>query len=75
MERHRVHVETEGGSLLGLGNACPYNPEGYGNMNTDTYYGEALAVVRADSGEDLYIKVWDGERQAQAHVYVKQTKS
>ncbi len=71
MERHRVHVEAEGGSLLGLGNACPYNPEGYGNTNTDTYYGEALAVVRADSGEDLYIKVWDGERQAQAHVYVK----
>lgn len=37
----------ENGTLLGLGNACPYNPDGYWKNTASTYYGEAMAVVRA----------------------------
>ena len=48
LERHRVQVSVEGGRLLALGHACPYNPDGYLGQDTDTYWGEALAVVLAD---------------------------
>ncbi len=45
MERHRVKVTVEGGKLLALGHGCPYNPDGYFAADTDTYFGEALAIV------------------------------
>ncbi len=41
-------VEVTGGKLLGLGSAYPFNEIGYCTNRTDTYYGEALAVVRAE---------------------------
>lgn len=47
MERHRIKVSVENGTLEGFGNACPYNPDGYWKDVTETYYGEAMAVVRA----------------------------
>ena len=48
MEKHVVKVETKGAKLLGLGNACSYNKDGYDKKETFTYYGQALAVVKAD---------------------------
>lgn len=47
MEKHHMKVEVENGTLLGFGNACPYNPDGYWKNTASTYYGEAMAVVRA----------------------------
>ena len=47
LARRRIHVEVEGGALVALGNGCPYNEEGYLQESTATYFGEALAVVRA----------------------------
>ena len=46
LARGTVKVEAEGGEILGLGSACPYNEAGYLGTQTDTYYGEALAIVR-----------------------------
>ena len=46
LARARISVNVQGGELLALGSACPYNPEGYLFDSTDTYYGEALAVIR-----------------------------
>lgn len=46
--RGKIKVAVEGGSLLGLGHACPYNEDGYLKDTTDTYFGEALAVVKPD---------------------------
>ena len=31
--------------MLALGSACSYNERGYLTDTTDTYYGEALAIV------------------------------
>ena len=45
MERGNIKVSVEGGRLLGLGSACPYNTRSYLDDVTDTYYGEALAVI------------------------------
>ncbi|MNC97968.1 hypothetical protein D3C83_157990 [compost metagenome] len=49
---------------MALGNSCPYNPDGYTKDNTGTYYGEAMAVIRADRNAREAIKVTasDGER-------------
>ena len=46
LARGRVSVSVEGGELLALGHACPYNEDGYLKSETDTYYGEALAIVK-----------------------------
>ena len=47
LEHKKISVRVEGGELVALGNGCPFNRLGYLGDETDTYYGEALAVVRA----------------------------
>lgn len=50
-----IHVKAEGGELLALGSARPLNPRSYLTDSTDTYYGEAMAVVRARGKAKLHI--------------------
>lgn len=45
LTRGDIKVRVEGGKLLALGNACSYNERGYLTDTTDTYYGEALAII------------------------------
>lgn len=52
LERGTVTVTVHGGTLLGLGSACTYSERGYLTDTTDTYFGEALAVIRADADVD-----------------------
>ncbi|MDO4284853.1 MAG: glycoside hydrolase family 2 TIM barrel-domain containing protein [Eubacteriales bacterium] len=59
MERRHMQIRVENGTLLGFGNACPYNPDGYWKESATTYYGEALAVVRAAQEESVRITVTD----------------
>lgn len=70
LARGRLQVSVQGGKLLGLGNACPYNELGYCGSENDTYYGEALAVLQADAtpGGTLCLSVTDGKLQATARV-------
>ena len=53
-------MEVTGGKLLGLGSACPFNEIGFVTGRTDTYYGEALAVVQVGEGAELTLTVTDG---------------
>ena len=46
LARGDIGVKVEGGELLALGSACPYNEQGYLGDTTDTYFGEALAIIR-----------------------------
>lgn len=64
LKRGILKVSVKGGKLLGLGNACPYNEIGYCTNETDTYWGEALAVVQADGSGDVVLEVQeiDGEQ-------------
>ena len=50
LERGRIRLTVEGGELLAFGSACPYYPESYQSNETDTYYGEALAIIRPQAG-------------------------
>ncbi len=47
LERHMLKVSVENGTLLGLGSANSYVRGNYTTDTTDTYYGEALAIIRA----------------------------
>ena len=60
MEKHLVKVTVENGELLGLGNACPYFKGKYTGAETKTYFGEALAVVRASGEGEVCVTVSDG---------------
>ena len=59
--RGRLTVSVEGGVLLALGSGCPYREtdESYLDDSCETYFGEALAVVRAGSGP-VELSVTDG---------------
>lgn len=46
LARGEISLSVAGGELLGFGNACPYNEKGYLSNTTDTYYGEALAIIK-----------------------------
>lgn len=59
--RGTLDVRVRGGELVGLGNACPFNKRGYTGTSTDTYYGEALAIVRANADcDEMIVTVTDG---------------
>lgn len=72
MEKHRLRVSVENGRLLGLGNACPYNPEGYWSDTTKTYYGEAMAVVRAGQKGLVTVTVTDETDEYRIEIPIKE---
>ena len=59
MEKHHLTVKVENGTLAGLGSACPYKKGSFGGNEVDTYFGDALAVVRADGTGPVRIIVTD----------------
>lgn len=60
MEKHRVTVFVTGGRILGLGNACAYNPDGYQKETVSTYYGRALCIIQAgENAETVQIQASD----------------
>lgn len=70
LERGILRVKVSGGRLLGLGNGCPYNEIGYCTDRTDTYWGEALAVVQADGDAPVTLEVTDGRLSQSATIAV-----
>lgn len=46
--RDIISLDVKGAKLLAFSHACPYNPEGYINNKSDTYYGEALAILMVE---------------------------
>ncbi len=55
LARGDIKMEVEGGELLALGSACPYNERGYLSDTTDTYFGEALAIIRPAKNADAVV--------------------
>ena len=64
LARGNIQVQVRGGTLVGLGSACPFNKHSYLDNETDTYYGEALAIVRMGDGDAMTIAASDGEYSA-----------
>ena len=71
LARGSIQVQVRGGTLVGLGSACPFNKHSYLDSETDTYYGEALAIVRMGDGDAMTIAASDGEYSAELTVPVQ----
>ena len=50
---HHLRVAVKNGELLGLGSANPYVKGNYTEDTVRTYFGEAMAVVRAGESGSL----------------------
>ena len=72
---------VQGGRLLALGCAAPYNPEGFLKGHTRSYYGQALAVVQADRSAGLQgpakfdFEISDGRHQAAICIPIRDEES
>lgn len=68
LERGRITVGVEGGRLLGLGCAAPFNLDSFVSNETGTYYGEALAVIEAPHdatcGDEIVLTATDATNRA-----------
>ena len=72
LARGDIKAEVEGGELVAFGNACPFNMRGYLSDTTDTYYGEALAIVRPSKGaEEIKLTASSPYGMASARVKVE----
>lgn len=70
-ERGMLKVSVEGGSLEAFGSACPFYEQSYLDDESDTYYGEALAIVRAGDHGEIRLSVTDGNRTAETAVAIE----
>ena len=57
----KVSVTVEGGELLAFGSAAPRTEERYDSGSFTTYYGRAMAVVRAGSSGKVTVAAKGGE--------------
>ncbi|MCR4904228.1 MAG: hypothetical protein K6A23_15325, partial [Butyrivibrio sp.] len=67
-EQHIVDIEVKGGELLGFGNACAYNKDGYKTNRTFSYYGQLMAAVRAGEEGSITITCSDETRKESINI-------
>lgn len=72
MEKHKLSVNVENGILAGLGNANAYVEGNYTDDHTVTYYGEAMAVIRAGKAGKVKVTVKDESRKQVVEIPVKE---
>ena len=70
LERGYIQVQVEGGELLAAGHACPFNKDGYTHDYTDTYYGRAMAVVKA-TGDVVKVKARAKNLVGECEIYTE----
>ena len=67
----RLTVMIEGGELLAFGSANPCTEEQYHTGTFTTYYGRALAVVRAGETGQMTVSASDGVELSRASVSIR----
>ncbi|MBR0162088.1 MAG: DUF4982 domain-containing protein [Oscillospiraceae bacterium] len=68
LERHRIRVEAENGTVMGTATANTYFEGNYAQTEVPTYFGEAQTVVQAGEAGVLRVTVTDGTRTATAEL-------
>ena len=74
MVRGDIRVSVEGGRILGIGSACPYYERGYQGDTTDTYYGEAMAIIKPEQAGKLLVKAESPYGKAEVQIAVVSEK-
>lgn len=69
--RGEITVSVENGELIGLGSACPYYEKSYKSNTADTYYGEALAVIKPEKTGKIVVKARSEYGDAETEVEVE----
>ena len=67
----KLSVTVEGGELLAFGSANPCTEEQYHTGSFTSYYGRALAIVRAGESGTIQVNVTDGEKTGTAEIAVQ----
>nr|MBQ4456775.1 DUF4982 domain-containing protein [Clostridia bacterium] len=67
----RLTVSVSGGELLAFGSANPCMEEQYHTGTFTTYYGRALAIVRAGNVGKISISVTDGKEKAESTITIQ----
>ena len=67
----KLTLTVEGGELLAFGSANPCTEEQYNTGSFTTYYGRALAVVRAGEAGTMKLTATDGRLSGEAEITVK----
>lgn len=68
--RGDITVSVQNGELLAVGSACPYYPDSYLTNRTDTYFGEALAVIRPAGSGNVTVSATSPYGQAQTEIEI-----
>lgn len=71
LERAKITLNVEGGQLLGCGSACPVYELSYLGNVTDTYYGEALAIIKPGEGDRIVLAAESSLGNASVTVPIK----
>lgn len=71
----KLCVTVTGGELLAFGSANPCTEEAYHTGSFTTYYGRALAVVRAGSAGTVVVEATDGSIRASARISVEDAET
>ena len=69
--RAEIKANVTGGRLIGFGSACPYYTKSYQSDVADTYYGEALAIVKPNGPGQICISANSRYGAAEATVEVR----
>ena len=67
----KLKVEVENGELLAFGSAAPRTLEDLHSGEYTTYYGRAMAIVRADCEKDITVKVICENNETKASIKVR----
>ena len=68
----KLSVRVQGGQLLAFGSANPCTKEQYHTGSFTTYYGCALAIVRAEQAGHITVTAADGSNQVQKTIRIDQ---
>lgn len=71
----KLCVTVTGGELLAFGSANPCTEEAYHTGSFTTYYGRALAVIRAGSAGTVVVEATDGSIRASAQISVEDAET
>ena len=66
-----LSVTVEGGELLGFGSADPRTEDSFVSGRYHTYYGKAMAAVRAGDAEEVKITVTAGSKVYEKKIRIK----
>lgn len=69
----KLSVTVTGGELLAFGSANPRTEEQYHTGSFTTYYGQALAIIRAGGNGEVTVTASDGEHTGTATIAIHET--